>query len=207
MVTIATLAATFWLYIIIPKGFFPTEDTGFISASTEGSSDISFAQMAVLQRQVADIIRKDPADDYVNSTVGAGGPNPTQNIGRMCIALKPQKERGINSTEVIQRLRRSANVGPGMRVVFQNVQNINITGRISKAEWQYTLQSSDTESIYQIAPELAEKISKIEGLTDVSTDLYIKNPQMAVEIDREKAGIYGITIDQIRQEQIGRAHV
>jgi HAE1 family hydrophobic/amphiphilic exporter-1 len=118
----------------------------------------------------------------------------------MFIALKPKKERGINSTEVIQRLRRVANVVPGMRVVFQNVQNINITGRISKAEWQYTLQSSDTEALYQIAPELAEKISKIEGLTDVSTDLYIKNPQMAVEIDREKAGIYGITIDQIRQE-------
>jgi hydrophobic/amphiphilic exporter-1 (mainly G- bacteria), HAE1 family len=200
MVTFATLGLAIWLYIIIPKGFFPTEDTGFISASTEGSSDISFAQMAVLQRQVAEIIRKDPAVDYVNSTVGAGGPNPTQNIGRMFIALKPKKERGINSTEVIQRLRRVANVVPGMRVVFQNVQNINITGRISKAEWQYTLQSSDTEALYQIAPELAEKISKIEGLTDVSTDLYIKNPQMAVEIDREKAGIYGITIDQIRQE-------
>jgi HAE1 family hydrophobic/amphiphilic exporter-1 len=200
MVTFATLGLSIWLYIIIPKGFFPTEDTGFISASTEGSSDISFAQMAVLQRQVADLIKKDPAVDYVNSTVGAGGPNPTQNIGRMFIALKPKKERGINSTEVIQRLRRVANVVPGMRVVFQNVQNINITGRISKAEWQYTLQSSDTEALYQIAPELAEKISKIEGLTDVSTDLYIKNPQMAVEIDREKAGIYGITIDQIRQE-------
>jgi HAE1 family hydrophobic/amphiphilic exporter-1 len=200
MVTFATLGLSIWLYIIIPKGFFPTEDTGFISASTEGSSDISFAQMAVLQRQVADLIKKDPAVDYVNSTVGAGGPNPTQNIGRMFIALKPKHERGINSTEVIQRLRRTANVVPGMRVTFQNVQNINITGRISKAEWQYTLQSSDSETLYRIAPELAEKIGKIEGLNDVSTDLYIKNPQMAVEIDREKAGVYGITIDQIRQE-------
>jgi hydrophobic/amphiphilic exporter-1 (mainly G- bacteria), HAE1 family len=200
LVTFATLGLSAWLYIIIPKGFFPTEDTGFISASTEGSSDISFTQMAVLQRQVADLIRKDPAVDYVNSTVGAGGPNPTQNIGRMFIALKPKKERGINSTEVIQRLRRTANVVPGMRVVFQNVQNINITGRISKAEWQYTLQSSDTEALYQIAPELRDRIEKIEGLTDVSTDLYIKNPQMTLEIDREKAAVYGITIDQIRQE-------
>jgi hydrophobic/amphiphilic exporter-1 (mainly G- bacteria), HAE1 family len=200
LVTFATLGLSIYLYIIIPKGFFPTEDTGFISASTEGSSDVSFAQMAVLQRQVAELIRKDPAVDYVNSTVGAGGPNPTQNIGRMFIALKPKKERGINSTEVIQRLRRTANVVPGMRVTFQNVQNINITGRISKAEWQYTLQSSDTEALYNIAPEMRDRIEKIPGLTDVSTDLYIKNPQMTIEIDREKAAVYGITIDQIRQE-------
>jgi len=200
IITLATLGLTVWLYIIIPKGFFPTEDTGFISASTEASSDVSFAQMVVLQRQVAEIIRADKAVDYIQSTVGAGGPNPTLNAGRMFIALKPRKERGESSTEIIQRLRRAANVVPGMRVVFQNVQNINITGRISKAEWQYTLQSSDTEMLYKVAPELRDKIEKIEGLTDVSTDLYIKNPQMTIEIDREKAAVYGITIDQIRNE-------
>jgi hydrophobic/amphiphilic exporter-1 (mainly G- bacteria), HAE1 family len=200
MVTFGTLVATFWLYVIIPKGFFPTEDTGFIAASTEGSSDISFAQMVVLQRQVAELVRSDKAVDYVNSTIGAGGPNPTQNQGRLFIALKPKKERGENSTQIIQRLRRTANVVPGMRVTLQNVQNINITGRISKAEWQYTLQSSDTEALYQVAPEMRDKIEKIPGLTDVSTDLYIKNPQMTVEVDREKAAVYGITIDQVRQE-------
>jgi HAE1 family hydrophobic/amphiphilic exporter-1 len=200
LVTFATLAATVWLYIIIPKGFFPTEDTGFIAGSTEGASDVSFAQMAVLQRQVAQLVRDDKAVDYVNSTIGAGGPNPTLNQGRLFIALKPKKERGESSTEIIQRLRRTANVVPGMRVTFQNVQNINITGRISKAEWQYTLQSSDTDALYQIAPELRDKIEKVPGLTDVSIDLYIKNPQMTVEVDREKAAVYGITIDQIRQE-------
>src|SRR6266478_5822707 len=200
VVTIATLAVSVWLYIIIPKGFFPTEDTGFISASTEGSSDISFQGMVALQRQVAEIVRSDPAVDYVNSTVGAGGPNPTLNIGRMFIALKPRKERGENSTAVIQRLRHTANVVPGMAVYFQNVQNINITGRISKSEYQYTLQSSDTQLLYEIAPKLRDKIAEIDGLRDVTTDLYIKAPQMTVEIDREKAGVYGITIDQIRQE-------
>jgi hydrophobic/amphiphilic exporter-1 (mainly G- bacteria), HAE1 family len=200
LVTIGTLGATAWLYIIIPKGFFPIEDTGFISGSTEGSSDISFAQMAQLQRQVAAIIRADKAVDYVNSTVGAGGPNPTLNQGRFFIALKPKKERGESSTDVIQRLRRTANVIPGMRVTMQNVQNINITGRISKAEWQYTLQSSDTDSLYQVAPELRDKIANVPGLADVSIDLYIKNPQMQIEIDREKAAVYGVTIDQIRQE-------
>src|SRR6516162_530815 len=200
LVTFATLAVSVWLYIIIPKGFFPTEDTGFISASTEGSSDISFQGMVALQRQVAEIIRSDPAVDYVNSTVGAGGPNPTLNIGRMFIALKPRNERGENSTAVIQRLRRAANVVPGMAVYFQNVQNINITGRISKSEYQYTLQSSDTQLLYDIAPKLRDKIAEIDGLRDVTTDLYIKSPQMTVEIDREKAAVYGVTIDQVRQE-------
>jgi hydrophobic/amphiphilic exporter-1 (mainly G- bacteria), HAE1 family len=200
LVTFATLALSIYLYIIIPKGFFPAEDTGFIAGSTEGASDISFPQMAILQRQVAEIVRADKAVDYVNSTIGAGGPNPTLNQGRLFIALKPKKERGESATEIIQRLRRAANVVPGMRITFQNVQNINITGRISKAEWQYTLQSSDTEALYQAAPELRSKIEKIPGLTDVSTDLYIKNPQMTIEVDREKAAVYGITIDQIRQE-------
>jgi HAE1 family hydrophobic/amphiphilic exporter-1 len=200
MITFATLAATLWLYIIIPKGFFPTEDTGFISASTEASSDVSFAQMIILQRQVSAIIRADKAVDYANSTIGAGGPNPTLNAGRMFIALKPRKERGENSTAVIQRLRRAANSVPGMAVYFQNVQNINITGRISKSEFQYTLQSSDMQLLYDVAPKLRDKIADIEGLRDVTTDLYIKNPQMTVEIDREKAAVYGITIDQIRQE-------
>ena len=200
LLTFGTLGATFWLYTIIPKGFFPTEDTGFISASTEGASDVSFAQMAVLQRQVAEIIRKDQAVDYVNSTIGAGGPNPTLNSGRMFIALKPKKERGESSTAIIQRLRLAANTVPGMAVYFQNVQNINITGRISKSEFQYTLQSSDTPLLYEVAPQMREKIAKIEGLRDVTTDLYIKNPQMTIEVDREKAAVYGITIDQIRQE-------
>ena len=87
-----------------------------------------------------------------------------------------------------------------MIVYFQNVQNINITGRISKSEFQYTLQSSDTETLYRVAPEMRDKIAKIDGLRDVTTDLYIKNPQMTIEIDREAAAVYGITVDQIRQE-------
>ena len=200
MITLATVAATFWLYLIIPKGFFPTEDTGFIVATTEAASDVSFTQMGVLQRQVSAIVRADKAVAYANSTIGAGGPNPTLNAGRMFIALKPKKERGESSTDVIQRLRRSANSVPGMAVYFQNVQNINITGRLSKSEFQYTLQSSDTQLLYETAPLLRDKISQIEGLRDVTTDLYIKNPQMTIEIDREKAAVYGITIDQIRQE-------
>src|SRR5256886_9237765 len=121
-------------------------------------------------------------------------------MGRMFIALKPRSERRENSTAVIQRLRNTANTVPGMAVYFQNVQNINITGRISKSEYQYTLQSSDTQLLYDIAPKLRDRIAEIDGLRDVTTDLYIKNPQMTVEVDREKSAVYGVTIDQIRQE-------
>ncbi|HUI97898.1 MAG TPA: efflux RND transporter permease subunit [Xanthobacteraceae bacterium] len=200
IVTAVTMAGTVYLYIAIPKGFFPSEDTGFIAGTVEGPSDISFKAMFERQRQVADIIQHDKAVDYVNSTVGTGGPNPTNNTGRLFIALKPRAERGESALQVIQRLRRTANVVTGMRTTFQPVQNINITGRISKSEWQYTLQSSDTEALYAAAPQMRDRISQIPGLLDVTTDLYIKNPQMMVDVDRAAAAIYGISIDQVRQE-------
>jgi HAE1 family hydrophobic/amphiphilic exporter-1 len=201
VVTLITLAATVALYYYIPKGFFPTEDTGFVSASTEANSDIAFPAMVELQKQVATIVGADPAVAYVNSTVGPGGPNPTGNVGRLFIALKPKAVRREDSTAVIQRLRQKAgNSVAGMKVTFQNVQNLNITGRFSKSQYQYTLQSSDTDALYKAAPEMRDRIARIPGLLDVEMDLYIKNPQMTVEVDREKAATYGISIDQIRQE-------
>jgi hydrophobic/amphiphilic exporter-1 (mainly G- bacteria), HAE1 family len=197
---IGTLVGTVWLYIVIPKGFFPVEDTGFINATTEGPSDISFKAMLERQVQIAAILRKDPAVDYINVTAGAGGPNPTNNYGRFLIALKPRHERKENSTAVIQRLRASTNTVTGMATYYQNVQNINITGRISKSEFQYTLQSSDTETLYRVGPEMLEKVSKLPGLRDVTGDLYVKNPQMTMQIDREASAVYGVSIDQVRQE-------
>jgi HAE1 family hydrophobic/amphiphilic exporter-1 len=199
VVTIATMGGTAYLYYSIPKGFFPVEDTGFIFGTVEGPSDISFKAMFTRQTEIAAIIEKDPAVDYVNSTVGTGGPNPTNNTGRMFIALKPRAERE-KVVEVIQRLRRTANQVTGMRSSFQAVQNINITGRISKSEFQYTLQSSDTEALYAAAPTLRDKVAEIPGLRDVTTDLYIKNPQKMVEIERSSAAIYGVSVDQIHQE-------
>jgi HAE1 family hydrophobic/amphiphilic exporter-1 len=197
---VGTLVGTVWLYIVIPKGFFPVEDTGFINATTEGPSDISFKAMLERQLQIAAILRKDPAVDYINVTAGAGGPNPTNNYGRFLIALKPRSERKENSTAVIQRLRASTNTVTGMATYYQNVQNINITGRISKSEYQYTLQSSDTETLYRVGPEMLEKVAKLPGLRDVTGDLYVKNPQMTMQIDREAAAVYGVSIDQVRQE-------
>ncbi len=199
MITLATIVGTVWLYIIVPKGFFPAEDTGYLLAITEAQSDISFEAMVQRQRKMAEIIRADPAVLYVNSTVGVGGPNPTANQGRMLVALKPKSERGpVN--QITQRMRRNASSVTGMAIFFQMIQNINVGGKINKSQYQYTLQSSDTDTLYKLAPELRDKIAKTDGLLDVTTDLYVTNPQVMIEVDREKAAVYGITIDQVRQE-------
>jgi HAE1 family hydrophobic/amphiphilic exporter-1 len=198
-ITLLTIAGTIWLYIAIPKGFFPQEDTGYMLAITEAQSDISFDAMVERQRKVAEIIRNDPAVLYVNSTVGVGGPNATLNNGRMLVALKPKSERGPLN-QVIARMRRSASTVTGMAVFFQMIQNINVGGRINKSQYQYTLQSSDTDALYKIAPEMRGKIAQVQGLQDVTTDLYVTNPQVMIDVDREKAAAFGITIDQVRQE-------
>ena len=197
--TLVTIGGTLWLYVVVPKGFFPTEDTGYVVGITEGSTDISFPALSVLQRRVADIVRKDPAVAYVNSTVGAGGPNTVGNSGRMLVALKPRKERDSLAT-ITARLRKNANIVPGIRIFFQPIQNINLGGKLDKSQYQYTLQSNDTATLYRLAPELRDKIAQIPGLLDVTTDLYIKNPQVTIQVDREKSAVYGLTVDQVRQE-------
>ena len=199
VVTLATLAGTIALYIVVPKGFFPQEDTGFLSGVTEAATDTSFEAMTVRQKELADILSRDPAVEYINSTVGAGGPNVTANYGRLFIALKPRKVRE-SATVVMARLRQKATQVPGMQAFFQAIQNLNIGGRPSKSQYQYTLQSGDTDSLYRLAPEMRDKIAKVPGLLDVTTDLYIKNPQMTVDIDREKAAVYGVTVDQVRNQ-------
>jgi HAE1 family hydrophobic/amphiphilic exporter-1 len=198
-VTLATLAGTVWLYIIVPKGFFPQEDTGFLTGITEAATDTSFEAISIRQKAIVDILGQDPAVDYMNSTTGAGGPNPTANFGRIFVALKPRKERDA-APVVMARLRQKASQVPGMQVFFQSIQNLNIGGRPSKSQYQYTLQSGDVESLYRLAPELRDRIAKVPGLLDVNTDLYIKNPQMTVDIDREKAAVYGVTVDQVRNQ-------
>src|SRR6187549_2958508 len=128
MVTLATMAGTVFLYIVIPKGFFPVEDTGFLSVTVEGPADISFRAMRERQQAIAEIVGKDPAVDYVNSTVGVGGPNATNNTGRMFVVLKPKKERDSMGV-VLQRLRRATGSVVGMAVYYRGIQNINLGGR------------------------------------------------------------------------------
>jgi HAE1 family hydrophobic/amphiphilic exporter-1 len=200
IVTLGTLVGTVWLYLVIPKGFIPSEDTGFVFISTQSPADTSFQSLAEMQAKVAAIIRKDPAVQYLNSTIGPGGPSATANIGRIFVALKPRSEReGVN--RVIDRMRAAAgNAVPGLIVRFRAVQNLNISGRPSQGEYQYTLTSSDTDTLYRVAPEIQAKIAELGIVRDVATDLDLRNPQMNIEIDREKAAVYGISIDQVRQE-------
>ena len=199
LVMIATLVGSVWLYITVPKGFFPTEDTGFINITTEGPSNVSYSSMLERTRQVGEAMREDPAVAYIRITVGSiyGTTNLSQ--GRIEVALKPRDQREPLDV-VIQRLRPKANSFVGTAAYFAAVQNINIGGRIGKSSYQYTLQSSDTETLYKVGPEMLEKIAKVPGLRDVTGDLYIKNPQMRIEIDRKQAAVYGVTQDQIRQE-------
>jgi HAE1 family hydrophobic/amphiphilic exporter-1 len=198
-VTFATLLGTVALYMVVPKGFFPQEDTGFLLGITEAASDTSFDAMVARQTELNAILKADPAVAYMNSTVGAGGPNPTSNYGRVFLALKPLGEREPVQV-VIGRLRQKASAVPGLQVFFQSIQNLNIGGRLAKSQYQYTLQSGDTETLYKVAPELRDRIAKLPGLLDVTTDLYIRNPELSIEIDRTQAAVYGITADQIRNQ-------
>jgi HAE1 family hydrophobic/amphiphilic exporter-1 len=199
LVTIATLGGTVYLYMIVPKGFFPQEDTGFLTGVTEAATDTSFEAMGLRQQALTEVLKSDPAVDYINSTIGSGGPNPTANYGRLFIALKPQGSRD-NAQVVMARLRQKATVIPGLQAFFQSIQNLNIGGRVSKSQYQYVLQGSDTDKLYSVAPEMRDRIAKVPGLLDVTTDLYIKNPQMTVDIDREKAAVYGVTVEQVRNQ-------
>jgi HAE1 family hydrophobic/amphiphilic exporter-1 len=199
VVTLATIAGTVYLYYVVPKGFFPQEDTGFLIGTSEAATDTSFEAMVERQGKLDAIVRADPAIEFLSTTVGGGGFTQTANYGRMFIGLKPRKERPPAAV-VIQRLRQKAAAVPGMQTFFQSIQNLNVGGRLSKSQYQYTLQSGDTAALYSVAPDMREKIARIPGLLDVTTDLYIKNPELKVEIDREKAAVYGIGADQIRNQ-------
>ena len=199
LVTFATLGGTVYLYTIVPKGFFPQEDTGFLTGITEAATDTSFEAMKGRQLALTEVLKSDPAVEYINSTVGSGGPNATANYGRLFIALKDPKTRDP-APIVIARLRQKATAVPGLQAFFQSIQNLSVGGRPSKSQYQYVLQGSDTETLYRVSPEMRDQIAKVPGLLDVTTDLYIKNPQMTVDIDREKAAVYGITVDQVRNQ-------
>jgi HAE1 family hydrophobic/amphiphilic exporter-1 len=197
LLTFGTLGATIWAYQEVPNGFFPTEDTGFIFASTLAAQDTSFAAMAERQKAVSDVFLKHPAVDRVNSTVGVSGPSATLNNGRLFIALKPREERK-SAQEIIQELRRPMSQIVGIQVFMVPLQNINLAGRISAALYQYTIQGVDLDELYRIAPQLEQKIRGLRGFTDVTTDLQIKNRQAMIDIDRDKAGRLGVSVDQVR---------
>jgi HAE1 family hydrophobic/amphiphilic exporter-1 len=195
LVTLATVVLSVKLYMDIPKGFFPTEDTGLLRAATEGPPDTSFEAMAARQQALAEIVRQDPAVAYLTSNIGAGSTSQ----GFMFIALKPREWREPIG-EVIQRLRKATSVVPGITFVMQPVQNINLNaGRQSRAQYQYTLQSADLDALYKAAPDMRARMTKLPELRDVSIDLQLTNPQVVIDLDRDRAANLGVTSDQLRQ--------
>ncbi|MBC7881988.1 MAG: efflux RND transporter permease subunit [Anaerolineae bacterium] len=194
----AVLGATIWMFNVVPKGFIPSEDTGQISATTEGNQGISFDEMIRHQRAVAAILAKDPSIDAFTSTVGTsgGGASSGYNTGRIFIRLKPRSQR-LSADEIIQKLRPKLSKIPGIRVYLQNPPIIRVGGQQSKALYQYTLQSPDTKVLYSVVPKLEAKLRDLNQLQDVTTDLQLKNPQVQLNIDRDRAAALGVTADQI----------
>ena len=195
ILTFATGYAAFALYVGVPKGFFPDEDTGFLRGITEAQPDTSVQEMAKRQRAVVQVLQGDPAVINVTSAVGFGGQT---NRGFLFIKLKDKSERG-SINEIMARLRGEMAVVPGLRTVLQPVQNLVFTaGRPARALYQYTMQSGDIDTLFAKAPEMEKAIGQLPGLRDVNSDLQISNPQTKVDIDREKAAALGVTTDQVR---------
>jgi HAE1 family hydrophobic/amphiphilic exporter-1 len=196
LLTLGTVYVSVQLYIDVPKGFFPTEDTGLLRGATEGPPDTSFEAMAARQMRVAEIVKADPAIDYLTSNIG--GFNATNN-GFMFIALKPKEQRD-KADVVIARLRRAVSEVPGITAVFQQVQNINLNaGRSSRAQYLYSLQGPDLGALFNFAPLMQQRLALLPQLRDANIDLQLRNPQLSIDIDRERAASLGISSDQIRQ--------
>jgi len=195
MITVVTLALTIWLYGVVPKGFFPQQDTGMLMGTTEAGQDISFAAMSEKQLEISKILQADPAIDAFGSFIGSGGGNSSNN-GRFFIALKPQGERDpIN--KVLTRLRLKTSKVPGVSLFLQPMQDIRAGGRMSKAQYQYTLQDTDVTTLNTWAPKLLEALQKSKELSDVTSDRQFQGLQTNVVIDRDAAGRLGITPQEV----------
>jgi HAE1 family hydrophobic/amphiphilic exporter-1 len=197
VLSILILGSTLYLFLMIPKGFLPSEDTGQIFGFTEAAQGISFEAMSRHQQDLAAIIGQDPNVDSFMSGIGASGVSVASNTGRVFIRLKPHNQRRMNVDEIIQALRPKLAAVPGIQAFLQNVPPIRIGGLLTKSQYQFTLQSPDTEALYRYAPILEARLRQLPGLQDVTTDLQIKNPQVNVEINRDKASALGVTAQQV----------
>jgi len=195
-VFLAICVVTGVLFWRAPKGFLPSEDSGQLFCFVEGPQDISFRAMMDLQRQVAEIIGRDPNVEAAMSFVGATGFSPSLNVGRITITLKPFKERKP-ADQVVRELRpKLANI-LGAKVFLQNVPAIRIGGSLTKSPYQYVMRSASIEELYHWAPVIEEKLRSLPGLLDVTSDLQITRPEVTVEIEREKASALGVSAQTI----------
>jgi len=207
LITIATAALSVYLYIVVPKGFFPQQDTGRVMGSVQAAQDISFAAMQQKMNQFVTIVMKDPA---VETIVGFAGGNTSTNSGRMFITLKPLEERKISADQVIGRLRRKLAVVPGATLFMQSAQDLTIGGRMSQAQFQYTLQGENLNDLNYWSPLLLQKLRALPELRDVNTDQQDKGLEATVIIDRDTAsrlGVSAATIDNALYDAFGQRQV
>ena len=196
-VTALTFIATIWLYVIVPKGFLPLQDTGLITAVTEAGTEVSFGEMQRLQKLVADRVREDRDVTGVASVVGVSPLNATPNAGRLVITLRPRGERKAAVSEIIQRLKEHLDDIPGMTVFFQPVQDIQISTRVSRAQYQYTLVGTDAAEVTSWSEKLVEALRANHTLVDVSSEAQEGGLRAFINVDREKAGRLGISMQVI----------
>jgi HAE1 family hydrophobic/amphiphilic exporter-1 len=197
-VFLALFVVTAWFFVIVPKGFLPSEDTGQLFAFTEGAEDISFDAMAQKQRAVAAIIRSDPNVESLMSSIGVGVSSQSLNLGRISIRLKPRDSR-LGADAILQELRPKLGGIPGFKVYLQNLPIIQVGSLLTKSQYQYTLQAANTAELIHWAPIVEAKLRTLPGLEDVTTDLQITNPQVKVEIDRPQASALGVTAEQVEE--------
>ncbi len=190
VLTILTTFITAWLFTVIPMGFLPTEDTGRLNGSTEVAQGTSFEEMKRHQESLSAIIAADPNIDGFMSSVGSSG-------GRLFLRLKPRDERTLSSEEILQKLRLKLSKVPGIQAFLRNTPSIQIGGMSSKSLYQFTLRGQNMEELYSSADELQEKLRELPELQDVTSDLQIKNPQVKVDINRDKAAALGLSVMQV----------
>jgi len=196
-VALLTMIATVWLYVIVPKGFFPQQDTGGLMGTTEAAQDISFAAMAQLQQKVSALVQADPAVATIGSFIGAGAGSATINNGRMFITLKPRNQRDATAGEVIARLRKKMSQVPGINLFLQANQDIRVGGRMSKAQFQYALQASDLNDLGEWSAKLVARLRESPLLKDVTSDQQMLGLQMNVVVDRDTASRLGVSLSAI----------
>ncbi|HET7200764.1 MAG TPA: efflux RND transporter permease subunit [Burkholderiales bacterium] len=197
-VFLAICVMTGVLFARAPKGFLPSEDSGQLFCFVEGPQDISYQAMVDLQREVADIIARDPNVDAAMAFVGATGFSPSLNVGRITITLKPFKDRKP-ADEVVKGLRPKLSNVLGAKVFIQNVPAIRIGGNLTKSPYQYVMRSATIDELYQWAPQIEQKLRSLPGLIDVTSDLQITRPQVTVEIEREKSAALGVSAQSVEQ--------
>ena len=191
-----TLAATLYLFAIVPKGFFPQQDTGLISGISEAAQDVSFAKMVELQQALGDIVLKDPGVDTVAMSIGGSGGGAVNN-GRMFITLKPLDKRDASADRIIARLRPKLEQIQGARLFMQASQDIRTGGRASRTQYQYTLQDADLGELSQWSPKILAKLQTLQELRDVATDQQLSGTTVQLTIDRDQAAKFGIQPQQI----------